>query len=433
MNQTDKVLNIICIDDEANVLNSLKRLFHRSNFRLTCTTNPQELFTKIGSEEFAIIVSDQRMPEMEGTEVLRQAKKLSPRSLRIMLTGYADIQAAIRAVNDGHIFRFLTKPWDEQALKAAFQEAADHYNLVREHEQLQKLTEKQNEELKTWNATLEAKVESRTTEIKNLNTELQKSFLESIRVMGSLSSVFDGKQEGHSSRVARVAGGLAKELGLAARDCFQIQVASFLHDVGTIAIRYHVNSPVTAKIEAVKTSARITSLIPGLGSAPIYVLHQAERFDGAGYPNGLTGEGIPLGARIIAAANAYDELLQEFGNEEIASVRKALEGLKLMASAELDPKIVETLAQSIEKSLLTRKEQQEVTKELYELRENMVLSRPLVLPSGVVLLDAGMKLKTEIIERLWQRQVLEQSIGTVHVYANSLPPIPKQDRIRKAA
>lgn len=116
--------NLLCIDDEARILRSLKVLFRRTH-NVYATTSPVEYDKLLKSHHMHVIISDQRMPKVTGTELLRHAAKHSPNSMRILLTGYADLAAVIDSINEGEIFRYLTKPWNNEEIKIVVQKATE--------------------------------------------------------------------------------------------------------------------------------------------------------------------------------------------------------------------------------------------------------------------------------------------------------------------
>lgn len=116
--------NLICIDDEERILSSLKLIFRKTH-KVYTTTSPDEFRQLLSQHHMHVIISDQRMPELTGTELLKEAATLSPNSMRILLTGYADLEAVVDSINEGEIFRYITKPWDNDELKIIVQKATD--------------------------------------------------------------------------------------------------------------------------------------------------------------------------------------------------------------------------------------------------------------------------------------------------------------------
>ena len=126
---------LLIVDDEVDVLESLRHQFHRTYRVLTATTGAQAV-SLLGDHEVQLILSDQRMPGMQGDAFLSQARRIQPDAIRMLFTGYADIQAVINAVNEGHIFRYILKPWDTVELEGIIRQAAEQYDLLAERKRL---------------------------------------------------------------------------------------------------------------------------------------------------------------------------------------------------------------------------------------------------------------------------------------------------------
>ncbi|GAB6063734.1 response regulator [Deferrisoma palaeochoriense] len=147
---------VLFVDDEENVLRALRRLFRREPWALGFATSGEEALRRFEAEgPFDVVVADQRMPGMTGVELLRRLKALHPECVRIVLSGYTDVNAVIEAVNEGAIFKFLTKPWDDEVLRATVAEAAEAVTLRRRCEVLRVRVEAQNAELAAINRCLE--------------------------------------------------------------------------------------------------------------------------------------------------------------------------------------------------------------------------------------------------------------------------------------
>jgi response regulator RpfG family c-di-GMP phosphodiesterase len=121
--------NVVIVDDEQPVLNALGRLLRDENYTLSTTPRPTDVIDVVKRAPVSLIISDYEMPEMTGIELLTLVKKISPETIRIILTGKADMQATIRAINEGEVFRFITKPWDDEELKITIRHALMQYDL----------------------------------------------------------------------------------------------------------------------------------------------------------------------------------------------------------------------------------------------------------------------------------------------------------------
>ncbi|MFT5207920.1 MAG: signal transduction histidine kinase [Candidatus Omnitrophota bacterium] len=167
---------ILILDDEENILRSLTRLFIDEPFDVQTTTDAEQALAMIAKHDFKVVLSDQRMPNASGVEFLSKVKEISPNTIRILFTGYVDIQAAEDAVNKGEVYRFISKPWNDEDLKSIIRDAVKNYDLSAENERLQKLTQIQNVELKAANTNIrklyEKEVEFTSTVSHELRTPL---------------------------------------------------------------------------------------------------------------------------------------------------------------------------------------------------------------------------------------------------------------------
>lgn len=173
---------VLCVDDEVNILQTLKRLLRKENYRLLTASSGKEGLEILSGNDVHLVISDQRMPEMNGTEFLAEIKEKYPDVIRIILTGYTEVDAITESINRGHIYKFFLKPWNDDNLKLEIRKALDQYDLIKANEHLNKTIVRQNEILKQMNDELEEKVEKRTQELilRNQALELSQAILENI-------------------------------------------------------------------------------------------------------------------------------------------------------------------------------------------------------------------------------------------------------------
>lgn len=164
---------LLCVDDEKNILNALKRLLRKENFRLLTGNSGNEGLEILAANEVHVVLSDQRMPGMNGTEFLKEVKALYPDILRIILTGYTDVDSISEAINEGHIYKFFLKPWNDQNLKLEIRQAMEQYSLMQDNKRLHDQVFQQNEELKKINENLEVIIQERTRNLEYQNQALQ--------------------------------------------------------------------------------------------------------------------------------------------------------------------------------------------------------------------------------------------------------------------
>jgi response regulator RpfG family c-di-GMP phosphodiesterase len=163
---------LLCVDDEINVLNSLKRLFRKEGYRLLTTSSGVEALKLLQENPVQMIISDQRMPEMSGTELMAKVKALYPDMIRIILTGYTDVDTITESINQGHIYKFFLKPWNDQSLVLEIRQALKQYDLLQVNKALHQKVFEQNESYRQINDHLETLVKERTREVEIQNQAL---------------------------------------------------------------------------------------------------------------------------------------------------------------------------------------------------------------------------------------------------------------------
>jgi response regulator RpfG family c-di-GMP phosphodiesterase len=181
-NVVEPLHTVLCVDDELNILHSLKRLLRRENYRLLTAGSGFEALEMLKQNEVHLVVSDQRMPDMSGTEFLSRVKDDYPNIMRIILTGYTEVDSITESINKGHIYKFFLKPWNDNTLKLEFRQALEQYDLIQANKRLDDTVVQQNRQLKEINEHLETMVGERTREIalKNQALELSHAILENL-------------------------------------------------------------------------------------------------------------------------------------------------------------------------------------------------------------------------------------------------------------
>jgi response regulator RpfG family c-di-GMP phosphodiesterase len=175
---------ILFVDDETNILHSVKRLLRKENYQILTASSGDEALKILETNSIHLVLADQRMPGMNGTELLALVKERHPEAIRIILSGYTDVDTIAESINKGHIYKFLLKPWEDQNLKLEIQKALDQYDLKQANRELHKKVLEQNEELKTINENLEALVIERTRDlsIQNQTLEFSRAILDDLPV-----------------------------------------------------------------------------------------------------------------------------------------------------------------------------------------------------------------------------------------------------------
>ncbi|MCA9034180.1 MAG: response regulator [Planctomycetaceae bacterium] len=401
---------ILFVDDEQGVINACQRALRKSGFELLLTTSTDEALELARTRELTVVVSDQRMPGMEGTELLEQIRKIQPDTVRMILTGYADITATVDAINRGEVFRFLAKPWDDAQLVAVLNRAVDQYNLVMENRRLNALTKSQNDELKLLNNELEIRVLERTQQVTDLSSRLRAMLNGSLKVFAQLMDVTSSSMGNHSRRVAEMSMLIAEELSLPDEMLRQIEAGSLLHDIGKLMLPdallkkdpLHLTADERSMLQQhVLRGESILQAIPFFNDAALFVRHHHERMNGTGYPDRLQGDEIPLGARIIAVADAWDKHQNDKKAYSSRTSSDVLRMLRDRAGDQFDPGVVDALERSLERNRKAAHQLDSVV-EVYAdaLRPGMVLATAIKTDAGAMLMPAETQLTPENISRL---------------------------------
>ncbi|MDZ7640803.1 MAG: response regulator [Desulfurivibrio sp.] len=301
---------VLFVDDEENILKALRRLFIGEDFEVIIASSGAEALKIINSrDDCAVVVSDQRMPGMTGVEFLAQVRKKAPFAVRILLTGYADIQAAMDSINRGGVYRYLTKPWQEEELRHTVCTAFQHYQLLRENLRLNALVKKQNAELKKWNSDLEILVQEQTEEIqhnydklKKFNLRLRANFKSMIASLADLIEMRDKRMRSHAQNVAEIASMVAYAMKMSSMERENMVVAALLHDIGKIGMPDVMLLVDPNKMDEAELKEYRAHPIRGqvaldrvedLRESATIIRHHHENYDGSGFPDGLRRGDIP--------------------------------------------------------------------------------------------------------------------------------------------
>ncbi len=424
---SDKIKHsVLIVDDEERIINSIRRLLKPTGMVLYIANNGHDGLKELQAHNIALIISDQKMPGMTGIEFLKKSMDISPDSIRILLTGHADIEAAIDAINSGAVRYYLTKPWEENTLTSRIKESLEMYDLMQENHRLDELTKFQNDILTKLNSNLEQKVKEKTKAIQLQSKELKQIFFETIR---AFSAIIELRHEGvgsHSQRVAKLTRMLIKDMGLGDKDYQDIIVAAFLHDIGKISFPDALLSK-NRKTYSAEEWVRYANH-PVFGQTCLYsingfekigenIRHHHENYDGSGYPDRLSGDNIPLGARAIRIADAFDRMAFVEGHTNANNIKKAISQLQSFSGAKFDPALVKKFnLENIGSSFMIKDNVNTVTVTPYNLQENMVVAADIYSKSGMLLLPGGTSLTSRMITRLIRIHKVDPIEGGVSIF-----------------
>ncbi len=313
---------ILIVDDELPNLRLLERLFRR-DYNVISAASGMDAMRLLEQHDVALIITDQRMPGMSGIELLKRTASLRPHMVRIILTGFIDVGALVEAINCGQIYKYVTKPWNNDELRLTVERALQHYDTNRSRHELAHVNERLVSQMKA----------------------MTRSFVRSV------ADALEAKDEyihGHSRRVGGYAIAIGRRMGLDEISLEQLRLAAFLHDVGKIGTPEQIllkPGSLTSEEHAVmrlhpRRGARMLTGIADMERVADAVLHHHEHFDGTGYPNLLRGDQIPILSRIILVADAYDALTSPRPFRAACSHLEAIEQLEKAAGSQFDPEVV---------------------------------------------------------------------------------------------
>ena len=405
---------LLLVDDEPSILSALRRLLRPTGHTVLTATSGAEGLALLATQEVALVVSDMRMPGMDGAQFLEQVRAQKPDTVRLLLTGYADMASTVDAINRGEIYRYISKPWDDQELLLVIRQALEQRELRFENQRLLALTQTQNAELQTLNAGLSQTVAARTSELGQLNqflnlanAQLRQQFLTTVKVFSSLLELRGGGVAGHARRVADLSRKLAHRLDLSEAQQHDIFLAALLHDIGKIGFPDNLlNKPVSLlnsrELTDYRRHAKVSesALLPQheLKDVAHMVRSHHERHDGRGFPEGLVGDDIPIGSRVIALANDFDGLVSGTHSETPFTPEQARNQIRQSKGHHYHPDVVDAFM-----ILWDRGEwlaQDSHLTPASKLAPGMTLARDFFTEQGTLLLAAEQRLTAPIIARL---------------------------------
>jgi len=384
---------ILCVDDEPNVLYGYKRNL-RKDFDIYIAEGGEQGLAMIAAEgPFAVVVSDMRMPVMDGIQFLKRVKEIAPESVRVMLTGNSDQQTAMNAVNEGSIFRFLTKPCPPEELAKTLYGGIEQYRLI-------------------------------TAEKHLLENTLNKS----LEVLVDILAIVNPTAFSRSTRVKKLAREIADNLKI--KNSWKIEIAAMLSQIGCIAVPEEIlqkiaNGTSLTDKEAIlyhqypQIGADLILRIPRMDSVAEIIASQNRRINDEILPdsNGNDFNEETMGARILKVVLDYDKLLNS-GNAPRHALKELSERIGWY-----DPLVLDVLKKIIEE---TADDYISLELNVSDLKPGMILDAPIFTTRGSMLLAAGQEITMSLILRLInlaETRMIKNKIQ-VNVAVNQVQPIP---------
>jgi putative nucleotidyltransferase with HDIG domain len=325
---------ILIVDDEDSIREVVSSMLSSSGFVCTQAQSGREALALLQSgEEYELMLSDMMMPVMDGEALLAATKERFPDIPVVMVTAMHDISIALNAIRNG-AYDYLLKPFDREQLLATVRRALENRRLKLENRKYQ--TE------------LESLVTARTEQVRQALASLERSYDITLEALGNALDLKDAETEGHSKRVTAFTIAIARAMGISGDQIRVIARGAFLHDIGKMAIpdailrKPDVLNPEEVAImrEHCYRGYQILRRIPFLTEASEIVYAHQEKFDGTGYPRGLKGEQIPLGARIFSVADTLDAMTSNRPYRAAQPLSAARAEIDKWSGRQFDPQVV---------------------------------------------------------------------------------------------
>jgi response regulator RpfG family c-di-GMP phosphodiesterase len=395
---------ILIVDDEPVALTALRLTLEREHYHVVAVASPLKALSILAERDFAVIISDQRMPEMLGLDFLIECKRLRPHSSRILITAVLSLPTLVDSINKGEIFRFVAKPWLREELTATVRNAIQRHELIAHNAALQAETHRLNDELQAANTALEAKVndlEQEHLKLDGLNNELATSYEHSLELCRRILTTFDPVLGGQAKMLVEVCRHMSETEHFNEDERRILRSAPLLCDLGLIGIprelfrtfRSHPerlserervmlrNHPVFSQTLATYVDSR-----PALGET---IRAHHERFDGLGYPDGLAGNSIPWTARCLAVA-------VDFVESDLPK-QGTLTAILAGSGQAYDPEAVRLFLKVTQLARLPRQVREIM---LEELEAGMVLASGIYSPHGLLLVGEGQTLGAPTVAKI---------------------------------
>jgi putative two-component system response regulator len=335
---------LLLVDDEPFVLSALTRLLRRDGYEVITADAPSRGLAVLQEQPIGVIISDYRMPEIDGVQLLRRAREVAPHAIRIILSGYAETHAILSAVNDGGIHKYLTKPWNDEQIRLEIKSAFELYQLAATNRELQERLSCQNEELRTLAKSLAVE-----------QAQQREIFRTAIEMLASIPKLNSPKEVRHSDRVQVLCRSIGERLGWDGGRLTQLDLAARLHDVGNLAVDTRIllkNGPLDSEETRMVQQhsvvpGQLLCGLPGMETVVQILRSHHENFDGSGYPDGLSGDAIPELSRLLRLAHTYEALCSHRPYRGPLTPDQAILEIEREAGRAFDPILIEPLKRAI--------------------------------------------------------------------------------------
>ena len=395
--------SVLIVDDEEMLLLAYEEMIRREGYRVVAAPSAVEALKFLEEEQFALVLTDQNMPNLNGLGFLAQVKAIQPDATRVLMTGMPELATVIEAINKGELYRFVVKPCMREDLLATVKNAVQRYELIGQNALLQQTTQAMNRELEGLNRSLAKQVAreaEQNSQLAGLNDALEQNLNRSVELCLKTMETFYPSLGVQAKRVYELCRAMGEGMQLPPNQRQILEISAWLHDVGLVGVPRRLihlwqNTPEAlnpAELALVQQhpvmGQELASFVHHLSEVGVVIRSHHECFDGTGYPDQRAGEHIPWLARLLAVAVSYAENDEE-GRDALAIIQRG-------SGKAFDPEAVRVFTRHRPHSM-TRKEREIL---MSELRSGMVLAKGIHTSNGLLLIPEGQILNEPYIAKL---------------------------------
>jgi response regulator RpfG family c-di-GMP phosphodiesterase len=395
---------ILIVDDEEIVLVALRDTLLREGYNVIASPHAVHALSVLKEREFSVVLSDQQMPMVSGLEFLAQVRELQPDATRILITAVLSLNTVIDAINKGEIYRFIVKPWLREELLATVKNAVQRHELISSNARLQAATQAMNQQLKDLNQNLQsqvARVAEQNAQLEQFARSQDENLRRSVELCVQTMRTFYPTLGNQARRAAALCLAMAAGTDLAPTQRQTLEISGYIYDIGLVGVprqlikRWQETPGSLSQAEWTLIhqhpvlGEELAAFVQHLTAVGPTIRGHHERFDGGGYPDGLSGQSIPWLARLLAVAVAHAESNLE--------PKPAAEMISQGSGRQFDPEAVRVFLRAAPKTAVPGKQR---VLPLEELRPGMILAEGIYSENGMLLIPDGQRLTAAYIDKL---------------------------------
>ena len=423
---------VLFVDEERYILSALRRVTRGQPWTVSVANRGDEALELLKEEPFDVVVSDMRMPQMSGDQLLKKVKELSPCTTRILLTGYADIQAVESAVNEAEIFQYVTKPWHETQLIETIAEGIErHRGLLAQEEKLGE-SEDKTRRLGKIALMLDKQNKTKTHALEEMRQHAEQNLFDALSIVTRLSEAKNRGDGDYARSVSEYTERVGRRLGLKGEALKHLSLAATLHKIGMICLpdelvmrpRHSFNSDERKLYQRYPVwGAMALANCDSLLEAADIVRHHREYINGKGFPDALLDNQIPLSSKILCVVCDFFELYSGKMEKHLSGLEDARVYMNEWMGRRYEPLVVQTFFEEIED--YGKCEPLEKTVSTNQLQAGMELNDDVYTRDGVLLLTKGSKLGKTIIQHLvaYEKRYDEKFKVSILVEVGTVEPL----------